>query len=80
MDASHDRQLTALQVQRLRQNAPLELKDEQDPLSPYLPWLEEDAELAQKVADAWNTLITREDPRPVPACSCSTCNEWRRNL
>lgn len=39
---------------------------------PYLSWFERDAELAQQVSDAWNTVVERgeADER---LCSCSKC-------
>lgn len=37
----------------------------------YLPWFEEDAELAQQVSDAWNTILARNDEDIW--CKCSRC-------
>lgn len=38
----------------------------------YLPWLEEDAELAQQVADAWNAVVDRGEA-DVVKCKCEQC-------
>lgn len=39
----------------------------------YLPWLEQDAILAQKVADAWNSVVQRGEADSVK-CRCEACN------
>lgn len=38
----------------------------------YLPWLAEDAELAQQVADAWNAVVERGEADEV-MCRCERC-------
>lgn len=41
----------------------------------FLPWLEEDAGLAQRVLDAWNAAVQRGI---VGGCTCERCGKWRR--
>lgn len=41
------------------------------PITLYLPWLQ-DSELAQKVADAWNSVVERGEV-DVVKCSCAKC-------
>lgn len=45
------------------------------PIAHYLPWLAEDEELSQRVADAWNAVVDRgqADER---RCSCERC--WKQ--
>lgn len=42
------------------------------PIDLYLPWLQEDADLAQQVADAWNAVVDRGDANVVK-CNCHKC-------
>lgn len=39
----------------------------------YLPWLVEDASLAQQVADAWNAVVAQKEADKVK-CRCERCN------
>lgn len=41
-------------------------------VEPYLPWLEEDADLAQDVSDAWNEIVKRREVNNVK-CLCGQC-------
>lgn len=43
------------------------------PISRYLPWLAEDAELAQQVADAWNEVVRRGEVDLGIRCCCAKC-------
>lgn len=38
----------------------------------YLPWLQRDAQLAQKVADAWTAVVDRKEA-DVVKCECEQC-------
>lgn len=76
-----DRELTRQEVQSLNAHfsddkmpevAPLGGNWETQPVERYLPWLEEDAELAQRVADAWNAVV-RSGKADETVCSCSRC-------
>lgn len=42
------------------------------PITLYLPWLAEDAALAQRVSDAWNTAVARGEEDLVK-CACEKC-------
>lgn len=39
----------------------------------YLPWLEQDADLAQRVADAWNAVVERGEA-DLAKCCCLQCS------
>lgn len=78
-----DRHLTAQQLQSLQWRfVPEELPRIQvtpwpndfppQPVQRYLPWLAEDAELAQQVADAWNAVVERGEADKVK-CPCEKC-------
>lgn len=49
------------------------------PLELYLPWLTQDAALAQQVADAWNVVVERGEP-DVIKCMCLQCLDRERAL
>lgn len=71
--ARPDRLLTALEIQALRSVFAREGVPQvtgstwhsgwsgDPPITKYLSWLEQDAKLAQKVADAWNAALERGD-------------------
>lgn len=44
-----------------------------------LPWLKEDANLAQQVADAWNTVVERGEA-DVVKCACTQCRARARGV
>lgn len=47
----------------------------------YLPWLSEDADLAQQVADSWNSVVESREATDIPLCKCLKCDEqWRETL
>lgn len=48
-------------------------KKDKRPVTRYFPWLLEDAELSQRVADAWNAVVRRGGADLV-ACRCERCN------
>lgn len=45
------------------------------PVRRYLPWLQEDAALAQQVADAWNAVLERGEAEE-QECDCRKCQGW----
>lgn len=47
-------------------------KDSSPPVEHYLPWLAEDAALAQQVADTWNEVVGRGEAALV-SCRCEKC-------
>lgn len=88
---SHDQHLTREDMQSLRvyyttmKHLPgfrFDLIYAEDPcpvVDLYLPWLEEDAELAQRVADTWNAIVRRGEANAV-VCDCGPCSlEYRRS-
>lgn len=47
---------------------------------PYLRWFEHDAELAQQVSDAWNTVVKRGEVYSRDCtCKCGTCKAMFRS-
>lgn len=76
----YERRLTAAEVQGLqayfeKEGTPRLVKVREDtpqPVERYLPWLEEDADLAQKVADAWNGVVERGGADLIK-CRCDRC-------
>lgn len=81
--ASPDRRLTGQEVQSMHSHfkmAGLQVLREVDPydhqhqgphpVTRYLPWLE-NAELAQRVADAWNEVVNEEEQTGVPTRHCN---------
>lgn len=78
-----DRQLTAQDVQALHTHfkgkgaseLPTLLKPSRvatETIQRYLPWLSEDAELARRVADAWNAVVECGEADKVK-CQCKRC-------
>lgn len=47
--------------------------EKDSPENTYLRWLEQDAELAEKVADAWNAVVSRGKANVVE-CECQFCS------
>lgn len=84
LGAREERRLTRQEVQGLqayfKQAGTLELvcnistvsKPQPQPLEHYLPWLAEDGELAQQVADAWKVVVQRGEA-DVITCRCKNC-------
>lgn len=78
--ARYDRRLTRQEVQQLQSyfettGTPVLVEVEEgesQPVERYLPWLAEDAELAQKVADAWNGVLERGGADLIK-CRCDKC-------
>lgn len=54
----------------------LSYHDDPQPVDRYLPWLAEDKELAQEVADAWNAIVERGEADTV-MCSCKKCKSYK---
>lgn len=71
-----ERRLAGAEVQKLGHVGPDE-RTLNFGLQPYLSWLEEDAELAQQVADAWNVVLEYGDGYDVPFCPCNRCSRRR---
>lgn len=85
--ARPDRELTGQDVQSfyssyshdyIHEIVPLEGERHEDefehPLMRYLEWLAEDAEVAQRVADAWNAVVQRGQADD-QGCSCDRCED-----
>lgn len=51
-------------------------KRKSQPVARYLPWLEEDAELAQQVADVWNAIVEHGKADALE-CECFSCHGHR---
>lgn len=65
-----DPRLASQEVQSLARRLP-----SYDELAAYLPWLRADLELAQKVADAWNAVLQRDEVDR-PWCPCYRCSSY----
>lgn len=81
-----DRHLSGQEVQSLQAHFHRLTKDmhsffhavacEHPPITSYLRWLAEDAELAQQVANAWNEVVRRGEADAV-LCECNKCKTVR---
>lgn len=72
----YDRRLTYHNIQTLRPHLPVPTGRSRDELEPQLLWVEKDAELAGKVADAWNGVVQRGEA-DVVQCWCLKCKKYR---
>lgn len=80
-----DRLLTAHDVQSIHDHFKIGREDKavpryvresraEQPIELYLPWLRDDQELAQKVADAWSAVVKRGGEDLVK-CPCAMCKD-----